>query len=132
MADTDSTADPTAAEDRTATEAAIQKIESLLREKNDTSRFVGLALLKPILEKPEVQQNEETVIRLWDFLPATFLKRILRQGVAADRQDAESASFASIAISLVHAFIVILPESKQTDVKFVALIPLLVESLVKG
>ncbi|CAK7215755.1 hypothetical protein SCUCBS95973_002585 [Sporothrix curviconia] len=91
---------------RAQQEAAIVRIEQLLRAKDDTSRFVALALLKAVLdnqvkedggneENDEGQGDtkpadasagssslpEEALLRLWEALPVKFFDKLLRAGL---------------------------------------------------
>ncbi|CAK7274400.1 hypothetical protein SEPCBS119000_006150 [Sporothrix epigloea] len=77
-------------------EASISRIQLLLRAKDDTSRFVALALLKAVLDdqakdgggdnqgegkvKLKASFSEEGLLRLWEALPIKFLDKLLRAG----------------------------------------------------
>ncbi|KAL1893152.1 hypothetical protein Sste5346_006584 [Sporothrix stenoceras] len=85
-------------------EAAIVRIEQLLRVKDDTSRFVALALLKAVLDEQVRQASEDaddasgakegkagetaqisfpSLLKLWDAIPVKFLDKLLRAGLNA-------------------------------------------------
>lgn len=78
--------------------AAIARIEQLLRVKDDTSRFVALALLKAVLDDQVREANEAakdgeagetaqvgsaSLLKLWDAIPVKFLDKLLRAGLNA-------------------------------------------------
>lgn len=86
-------------------DAALVRIEQLLRVKDDTSRFVALALLKAVLDSQAVgvegvgggtvpattadsseaasEPQEPHLLRLWAALPIKFLDKLLRAGLNA-------------------------------------------------
>lgn len=60
---------------------SIAKIQGLLRSKDDTSRFVGLALLKSVLDNsPDLQKDDGVIQGLWDSISPKFLARLLKSG----------------------------------------------------
>lgn len=112
-------------------EANISKIESLVQAQDDTQRFVGLALLKSVLDNsPELQQNHGVVQRLWDSLPAKFLDRLLRTGSDPSKKD--SKEMLGLAVSVLHTFAVLLPEGATSQPKFTDRIPRLVSAVLNG
>jgi len=58
--------------------ATFQKIQDLLKARDDTSRFVGLALLKTVLDNGQLLQDSERLRVLWESLSPKFLDRLLR------------------------------------------------------
>jgi hypothetical protein len=112
-------------------EANITKIESLVQSQDDTQRFVGLALLKSVLDNsPELQQNHGVVQRLWDSLPAKFLDRLLRTGLNPSKKD--SKEMLELAVSVLHTFAVLLPGEATSQPKFTDRIPRLVSAVLNG
>ncbi|KAH6890384.1 Neurochondrin-domain-containing protein [Thelonectria olida] len=108
----------------------IAKIQSLLRTKDDTKRFVGLALLKSVLDNPLVQQNEQTIQSLWASLSPVFLDRLLRTGSKASSKNAKE--MLDLAVSVLHTFAVLLPDASKSDAKFLDRIPGLVNAVLYG
>ncbi len=112
--------------------SSIQKIQTLLKTKDDTSRFVGLALLKSVLDNSETLRNDESLIlSLWGSIPPKFIDRLLKtgqQGEGASRKNAKD--MLDLAVTVLHTFTALVPVQRQ-DEKFVGRIPRLVSSLVQ-
>jgi hypothetical protein len=90
--------------------AALEQIKGLLSAKDDTSRFVGLALLKSVLDnRPELRQDVVLVKSIWEAIPAKFLDRLLRARGSQNVTRAEAKHMVDIAVSVIHTFAVILP-----------------------
>jgi hypothetical protein len=106
----------------------IAKIQSLLRAKDDTKRFVGLALLKSVLDNPSLQQDDQTIQSLWASLSPVFLDRLLRTGSKASTKNAKE--MLDLAVSILHTFAVLLPDASKTDAKFLDRIPGLVNAVL--
>ncbi|KAF9767815.1 hypothetical protein IL306_014956 [Fusarium sp. DS 682] len=107
----------------------INKIQSLLKAKDDTQRFVGLALLKSLLDSSEqLRQDEQTVQGLWSSLSAKFLDRLLRTGSKPSTKD--SKEMLDLAVSVLHIFSILLPNQAKSDAKFINRIPLLVNAVL--
>lgn len=103
----------------------------LLRKHDDTSRFVGLALLKPVLEQELVQldninerESVETIQRAWDAIPAKFLDRLLKARSKEGRSKGEAEDMVGVAVAVLQAFTGLL-ESPHTDEKFIGRVPVL-------
>lgn len=114
-------------------EDAAQGIEQtlvLLKAKDDTSRFVGLAILKSILDNREDLQKDVTVIKsCWEAVPAKFLDRLLRAPASLKNSKEESQSMVELAIAVLHAFLALLPEDSNDDEKFLGRIERLLGAL---
>ncbi|KAJ4264801.1 hypothetical protein NW762_005044 [Fusarium torreyae] len=109
--------------------ADINKIQTLLKAKDDTQRFVGLALLKSVLDSSEeLRQDEQTVQRLWSSLSPKFLDRLLRTGSKPSSQN--SKEMLDLVVSVLHIFSILLPEQARNDTKFINRIPLLVHAVL--
>lgn len=122
---------PAAAATSQQDEANIAKIQSLVQAQDDTQRFVGLALLKSVLDNsPELQKNHGVVQRLWDSLPAKFLDRLLRTGANPSKKD--SKEMLDLAVSVLHTFAALLPEGAASQPKFTDRIPRLVGAVLNG
>jgi hypothetical protein len=112
-------------------EANISKIQALVQAQDDTQRFVGLALLKSVLDNsPDLQKNHDVVQRLWDSLPAKFLDRLLRTGSNPSKKD--SKEMLDLAVSVLHTFAALLPEEARSQPKFTDRIPRLVSAVLYG
>lgn len=107
----------------------VAKIQQLLKAKDDTQRFVGLALLKSVLDNSQqLRENEQVVQSLWDSLPSKFLDRLLRTGSKPSDQTAKE--MLDLVVSVLHTFAVLLPEQSRGDAKFADRIPGLVGAVL--
>ncbi|KAL2271797.1 hypothetical protein VTJ83DRAFT_1168 [Remersonia thermophila] len=126
-----------------SSEAAVQKVRVLLRSKDDTSRFVGLALLKSVLDNsPDLRADEGAVTALWDSISPKFLERLLRTGArqvqsqARQPPDAHDAplkpnsDMLDLAVSVLHTFAALLPATARRAPKLLDRIPQLVACLL--
>lgn len=103
----------------------IPKIQSLLKSKDDTQRFVGLALLKSVLDNsPQVREDEEAIQGLWSSLSSKFLDRLLKTG--SKRSNENAKEMLDLVVSILHTFAVLLPAQALGKSKFVDRIPRLV------
>ena len=114
---------------------SIQKIQVLLGAKDDTSRFVGLALLKSVLDNtPELRNDEEAIVSLWESIPAKFLDRLIKTGSkqkSSDTRRKDSNDMLDLAVSVLHTFAALLPETAKKSPKLVDRIPQLVACLLR-
>lgn len=97
---------------------ALDQVLALLKSRNDTNRFVALALLKSILDnKVDFQKDSEIIMRCWAAIPASFLEGLLRAPLVKGRSKEESQHMVELAIAVLHAFIVLLPDHIKNDAK---------------
>lgn len=109
----------------------IQRIQDLLKTKNDTSRFVGLALLKSVLDNsPQLREDEEAVTTLWHSVSPKFLDRLLRSGAKQGASPKDARDMIDIAVAVVHIFSVLLPDDSKKDKSLVGRIPALVSVIL--
>jgi hypothetical protein len=109
----------------------IQRIQELLKTKNDTSRFVGLALLKSVLDNsPQLREDEEAVTTLWHSVSPKFLDRLLRSGAKQGSSPKDARDMIDIAVGVVHIFSVLLPDDSKKDPNLVGRIPALVSVIL--
>ncbi|KAJ2898612.1 hypothetical protein MKZ38_003809 [Zalerion maritima] len=108
----------------------LEKITTLLKtKKDDTSRFVGLALLKSVLDNSSGLRSDPAIItQLWRSISPKFLDRLLRSG--GGKGDDNAKNMLSLAVSVLHTFAVLLPEEEKGDERAVDRIEGLVEALV--
>ena len=118
-----------------ATPKNLEKALEFLKAKDDTSRFVGLALLKPLLEQELSQQSstEEEgtralIERCWRAIPVKFLDRLLRAKPEGKKTGDEAGSMVALAVAVLHAFLTIV-EAPEKDDRFVGRVPLLMSAL---
>lgn len=110
--------------------ASLQKIVELLKAKDDTSKFVGLALLKSALDNsPKLRQDENTVLQLWNSISPKFLNRLIRTGSGANAAQKDAKDMLELAIAVIHTFTALLPDEGKREEKLIKRIPLLVGSI---
>lgn len=96
----------------------LEQILVLLKAKDDTSRFVGLALLKSVLDNREDLRNDSNIVKsCWSAVPANFLDRLLRAPASLKNSKEESQSMVELAVAVLHAFLALLPEDLNDDEK---------------
>ncbi|KAK3322489.1 Neurochondrin-domain-containing protein [Apodospora peruviana] len=113
-------------------ETAISNIKALLSAKDDTSRFVGLALLKSTLDNSEELRNDEAAITaLWESISPKFLDGMIRTGLGqqGQGQGQDNHNMLEIAVSVINAFAALLPEDATKDKRILGRIPQLVAAL---
>jgi hypothetical protein len=109
---------------------SLQKIQDLLKSKDDTARFVGLAMLKSALDNsPELRQNEEAIVALWTSISPKFLDRLLRARSGENPPQKDAKEMLDLAVSVIHTFAVLLPDNEKAGSKFYERIPRLVACL---
>lgn len=109
---------------------SLQKIQSLLKIKDDTARFVGLALLKTVLDNSkELREDEEAITALWLNISSNFLDRLLRTGMGDNASQKEAKEMLNVAVSVLHTFSILLPDEAKAGSKFYNRIPRLVACL---
>ena len=111
---------------------ALNQTLALLAAKDDTSRFVGLALLKSILEnKIDFQKDPEIIKKCWEAIPSNFLDRLLKAGVKNEKSVDEARSLLELAVAVLNAFVILLPDRIKHSKKLVDRIPVLLDVLAK-
>ncbi|KAF9871662.1 hypothetical protein CkaCkLH20_10860 [Colletotrichum karsti] len=122
--------DPTQATQQTA---SLDQIQTMLEAKDDTSRFVGLALLKSVLDNSEEIRNDaETVSNLWASISPKFLDRLVKTGSSAQSAQADARNMLDLAVSVIHTFTSLLPDQAKRDKRLVGRLPLLVSALLQS
>ncbi|KAJ6780747.1 hypothetical protein PWT90_04622 [Aphanocladium album] len=103
----------------------VAKLKTLLKAKDDTQRFVGLALLKSLLDNTPEIRNDETAVRdLWSHISPKFLDRLLRTG--SNPSNGNAKDMLDIGVSILHTFSVLLPAADTASASFTARVPSLV------
>ena len=107
----------------------IPKLKALLSAKDDTQKFVGLALLKSVLDNsPQIRDDEAAVRDLWGNISPKFLDRLLRTG--SNPSNENSKEMLSLVISILHTFSILLPSNAASDDSFTGRIPSLIGAAV--
>lgn len=94
---------------------SFEKIQSLLKAKDDTSRFVGLALLKAVLDNGRLVEDPEALRTLWECISPKFLDRLLRAGRNEKFSQSEAKDMVDLAVAVLHTFTILLPEESRKD-----------------
>lgn len=111
--------------------AGLAHMQDLLKAKDDTSRFVGLALLKSVLDnQPGLREDVGQVTALWESISPKFLDRLLRAGKNQKVNKAEADDMVDIAVAVLHTFTTLLPSAACEDKRVVGRIPYLVNALL--
>lgn len=98
-------------------DANLAKIQTLLKAKDDTQRFVGLALLKSLLDNsPQIRQDEAALQELWASISSKFFDRLLRTGSKPSSDN--SREMLDLAVSILHTFSILLPAESLSKSKF--------------
>ena len=110
----------------------LEQVLALLKAKDDTSRFVGLALLKSILDNSvELQKDPKIIAECWAAIPTKFLDRLLRAGDSGKKSKEEAKSMVELAVAVIHAFVVLLPQTSHEDERLLGRTEGLMSALIK-
>ncbi|TGJ87684.1 hypothetical protein E0Z10_g1080 [Xylaria hypoxylon] len=108
----------------------IQKVHRLLAAKDDTSRFVGLLLLKTTLDNHASDLQHEQVAALWNSISPRFLDRLIRTGSQpASEQRKQSGDMLDVAVAVIYTFTKLLNDC-ALDERFYARIPNLANAVL--
>jgi hypothetical protein len=111
--------------------AALEHMRRLLSAKDDTSRFVGLALLKSILDnQPLLREDAAQVASLWEAISPKFLDRLLRADQNQRVTKGEARNMVDIAVAVLHTFTSLLPEEVRDTKRLLGRSPALVNALI--
>jgi hypothetical protein len=132
MAETSVEADNSKMEPTRLMDPAVtfEKMQELLRAKDDTSIFVGLALLKTVLDNGQLIQDPARLELLWQSLSPRFLDRLLRAQQNEKISKAEAKDMVGLAVSVLHTFTMLLPEDAQKNKRLTGRIAPLVKALI--
>ncbi len=111
--------------------ATFEKMQGLLKAKDDTSRFVGLALLKAVLDNGQLVQDPQRLRILWEALSPKFLDRLLRAHQSEKVSKADSKDMVDLAVAVLHTFSILLPEESRKEVRLTGRTAPLVKALVQ-
>ncbi|KAE8454168.1 hypothetical protein EG329_005093 [Mollisiaceae sp. DMI_Dod_QoI] len=119
-------------EDVSGPAATLQKMKDLLKAKDDTSRFVGLALLKSVLDHGYLAQDSKELRDLWDSISPKFLDRLLRARQNEKLNQADSKDMVDLAVAVLHTFTILLPEECRRETRLTKRTAPLVKALVQS
>ena len=108
------------------------KMQVLLKAKDDTSRFVGLALLKSVLDNNgQLAHDSEKIRTLWEAMSPKFFDRLLRAHSSEKVNKSDAQDMVDLAVSVLHTFSIILPEESQREKRLVGRTHPLIKALVE-
>jgi hypothetical protein len=110
--------------------ATFQKIQDLLKARDDTSRFVGLALLKTVLDNGQLLEDSERLRVLWESLSPKFLDRLLRAQQNEKVKEVEARNMVDLAVAILHTFTILLPEDSKKEKRLTGRTAPLVKALL--
>lgn len=112
---------------------SLEQIQALLKTKDDTARFTGLALLKSVLDNSqEIRENEETIVQLWSSISPKFLDRLIRTGTKNRSESGkDTKEMLSLAVSVIHTFTSLLSDQSKREERLVSRIPPLMNAILK-
>ena len=109
---------------------ALDQTLQLLKAKDDTSRFIGLSLLRNLLEsQPQLQEDSQVITRCWNAISPKFLDRLLKAKANEKRDQQEADAMVALVIAVLHNFAVLLPQSSDGDDKLTGRVGGLVAAL---
>jgi hypothetical protein len=97
----------------------FSKAQNLLQAKDDTSRFVGLALLKSLLDNSELVRAPEQLQQTWEALSPNFIDRLLRAQQNQTIHNGEAQNMVDVAVAVLHIFAIILPAEALKETRFI-------------
>jgi hypothetical protein len=104
----------------------IRRVFTLLRAKDDTSRFVGLTILHSVLDsRPHIRTDTDLVAQIWRNIPKRFLVRLMKtQSNNATNENAQNMRH--LAVAIIHSFTALLSsEELETQDTISLCLPLL-------
>jgi hypothetical protein len=94
----------------------LDQLKELLRTKNDTSRFVGLTILKNVLDqKAQLREDAAQIYALWQSISPKFLDKLLRAHETEKITRDEAQNMVSIATAVLHTFVTLLPDDAKEE-----------------
>lgn len=113
------------------TSTTFKKMQELLKSRDDTSRFVGLALLKSVLDNGQLVEDPERLRTLWESISPKFIDRLLRARPSGKVTKPEAQNMVDLAVAVLHTFAALLPQDCQKDARLVERTSPLVKALVE-
>jgi hypothetical protein len=98
--------------------AALEQTLGLLKARDDTSKFVGLSLLRSLLDSDEgLRTSRDVLSECWNSIPNKFLTRLMTSQPTGKTSIEESKSMVQLAVSVVHLFANLLPPEEVAKKK---------------
>lgn len=111
--------------------ATLEKMQDLLRAKDDTSRFVGLALLKSVLDNGQISQDPVQIKTLWEAMSPKFLDRLLRANESQKVKREDAKDMVNLAVAVLHTFTILLSRDDRQDSRLLGRTGPLVKALIQ-
>ncbi|KAH8591749.1 Neurochondrin-domain-containing protein [Bisporella sp. PMI_857] len=125
--------EPAHSESSGLVDTAFERMQTFLKAKDDTSRFVGLALLKSVLDNDgQLVHNADRVRIIWESLSPKFFDRLLRAHGNDKLKKSDAQDMVDLAVSVLHTFSIILPEASKKEKRLTGRTHPLVKALVES
>ncbi|KAE9970923.1 hypothetical protein BLS_004683 [Venturia inaequalis] len=103
-------------------QAAVDQTLTLLKTKDDTSRFVGLSLLRSLLDSNEqLRTNDKNLLQCWNAISNKFLIRLLKTQETKSKSKDEARNMVDLAVAVIHIFANLLPSQEVAEQKMIEL-----------
>lgn len=109
----------------------LEKMKNLLKAKDDTSRFVGLALLKTVLDNGRLARDPQALLTLWEAISPKFLDRLLRAQRNEKVSKSDAKDMVDLAVAVLHTFTILLPGKAHKEKRLTGRTAPLVKALVE-
>lgn len=110
----------------------LDNIRSSLKRKDDTSRFVGLTMLRAFLDSSsELRDDPEILLSLWEAISPKFLDRLIKSKSIQGQGDKATYPTLDLGVLVIHRFALLLPERAKRDDRLVGRIPTLVDAVLR-
>jgi hypothetical protein len=109
----------------------FDKLQALLKAKDPTSRFVGLALLKTVLDNGQLSKDQDKIRILWEAMSPKFLDGLLRAQQNEQVIKSDAKDMVDLAVSVLHTFTILLPEISRKEKRLTGRVAPLVNALIQ-
>ncbi|ROT40331.1 DUF1941-domain-containing protein [Sodiomyces alkalinus F11] len=111
----------------------LDNIRSSLRRKDDTSRFVGLTMLRAFLDSSsELRSDPDILLSLWEAISPKFLDRLIKSKNVQGQGDKSTYPTLDLGVLVIHRFTLLLPEQAKRSDGLVGRIPTLVDAVLRS
>jgi hypothetical protein len=98
--------------------AALEQTLGLLKARDNTSKFVGLSLLRSLLDTNEQWRTDAGILtKCWRSISNNFLMRLMNSQPTKKSSVEETKSMIELAVSVVHLFANLLPPDELANEK---------------
>jgi hypothetical protein len=90
---------------RENTGSALTQVITLLKAKDDTSRFVGLSLLQSLLDsQKDLREDPQVILQSWRAIPKSFLLRLLETAPSKKIGVDDVRNMKQLAVAVIHSY----------------------------